>query len=96
MRKYVELEKRMLSRPTEELLLEIAAARLTIEADEPPVLHVLNTICHNEMARAIGLGEKHYVKIGAFQSLVSQLFDFRESSLQYKEDKQEIEPVPTP
>jgi hypothetical protein len=92
MRKYVELEKRMLGSPSEELLLEVAAARLTIEAEEPPVLHVLNSICHNDMVRAMGYAKKHYLQIGAFQAFVSQLFDFNVSGIK----RVETEPVPTP
>lgn len=92
MRKYVELEKRMLANPSEELLLEVAAARLTIEAEEPPVLHVLNCICHNEMVRAMDYPKEEYYTIGTFQTLVSQVFDFRESSIQ----RPDIEPQPTP
>ena len=92
MRKYVELEKRMLGSPSEELLLEVAAARLTIEAEEPPVLHVLNSICHNDMVRAMGYAKKHYLEIGAFQAFVSQVFDFNVSGIK----RVEIEPEPTP
>jgi hypothetical protein len=92
MRKYVELEKRMLDVESEELLLEVKAARLSIEADEPPVLHVLNSICHNELVRAMGLPKEEYYEIGMFQTLVSQLFDFRESSIQ----RADIAPQPTP
>ncbi|MNN61938.1 hypothetical protein D3C81_1772010 [compost metagenome] len=87
MRRYVELEKRMLGRETEERLLEIAEARLSIEAEEPPVMHVLNTICHNETMRAMGFKKEDLPKIGWFQSLVSQIFDFNESSIQNPEHK---------
>ena len=92
MRKYVDLEKRMLDPPSEELLLEVAAARLTIEAEEPPVLHVLNSICHNDMVRAMGYGEKHYLAIGGFQAFVSQVFDFNVSGIK----RAKAEPEPTP
>jgi hypothetical protein len=87
MRKYVELEKRMLGAESEELLLEVKAARLSIEAEEPPVLHVLNAICHNETMRAMGFTKDELPTIGPIQALVSQLFDLCESSIQNPKSK---------
>lgn len=81
MRKYVELEKRMLGKPNEELLLEVSAARLTIEAEEPPVLHVLNSICHNDMVRARGYAKKYFLDIGWFQTLFAQIIDINVSGI---------------
>lgn len=75
MRKYVELEKRMLGEPSEELLLEVSTARLTIEAEEPPVMHVLNSICHNDMVRARNYAKKYFLEIGWFQALLAQIID---------------------
>lgn len=46
-RQFIELEKRMIGKASEERLHEVTEARLSIEAGEPPVLHVLNVICHN-------------------------------------------------
>ncbi|APC18565.1 hypothetical protein BLL42_23680 [Pseudomonas frederiksbergensis] len=81
MRRYVELEKLMLQPQSEECLLGVTQSRLSIEAEEPPVLHVLNCICHNETMRAMGYKKEQLVKVGWFQRLVSQLFDFRESAI---------------
>jgi hypothetical protein len=36
----------------------IVAQRLDIEACEPPILRVLDSICHNEMMRALGYASK--------------------------------------
>ncbi|MBV4551737.1 hypothetical protein HU742_011375 [Pseudomonas sp. SWRI102] len=82
MRKYVELEKRMLGKASEELYLEVATARLSIEAEEPPVMHVLNAMCHNELMRAMGSHKEDLPAIGRFQALMSQFFDVCESSIQ--------------
>jgi len=82
MRKYVELEKRMLGEKSEERFLEVATARLNIEAEEPPVMHVLNAICHNEMMRAMGFAKEDLPKIGPVQAFLSQFFDFCESDIQ--------------
>jgi hypothetical protein len=81
-RKYVELEKLMLGAESEERLLKVAARRLSIEAEEPPVLHVLNAICHNETMRAMGYAKEDLTKIGPLQRLVAQFFDLCESDIQ--------------
>lgn len=91
MRKYVELEKSMLSGATEERLLKIKEARLSIEAEEPPVMRVLDMICHRELMRAMGYSRQELPKIGWFQSFVSQVFDFRESSIHLPEPEPEPE-----
>lgn len=80
-RQYVELEKRMLQPESEECLLAVKQDRLSIEAGEPPILHVLNTICHNETMRAMGYEKAGLAKIGFVQRLLAQLIDFRESAI---------------
>ncbi|QZP29696.1 hypothetical protein K5H97_26015 [Pseudomonas mosselii] len=80
-RQYIDLEKRMLGQPDEQTLKQVTEGRLSIEAQEPPVLHVLNAICHNEMMRAMGHDKKDFAKIGPLQRLFAQLFDFREHTI---------------
>lgn len=80
-RRYVELEKRMLAKPSEEECLRVAEERLGIEAEEPPVLHVLNSICHNETMRAMGYKKDELAKIGWLQRLLAPVFDFREHAI---------------
>lgn len=80
-RRYVDLEKRMLGQADEQTLLQVSGERLSIEAEEPPVLHVLNSICHNETMRAMGYKKEDLAKIGWLQRLVAQLFDFREHAI---------------
>lgn len=80
-RQYVDLEKRMLEPPEEQTLKQVRESRLSIEAEEPPVLHVLNSICHNELMRAMGYKRKKLAKIGPIQRLFAQLFDFREHTI---------------
>lgn len=90
MRRYIELEKVMLVKPTEEDLLRVKAARLSIEAEEPPVMRVLDMICQRELMRATGYTKEELPKIGWFQSCIAQFFDFRESNIFLPE------PVPEP
>jgi|GEM_PF-2065012 len=53
---FVELERRIGSRPdaTENELAQWQAARLAIEAQEPPVHVALDILCENELIRATG------------------------------------------
>jgi len=87
-RKYFEIEKDMVKRyeDKESLLPEWTAKRLDIEAEEPPVLHVLNAICHNELCRAIGCDNDDLVKIGFFQRIFRHFFDIREHKLKRYRD----------
>ena len=81
-RQYMGLEKRMLEDPTEALLKELNLARLTIEADEPPALQVLNCICHNETLRAYDYPKELYVKIHWWQRVFAQFIDVRADLIQ--------------
>ena len=55
--------------------------RLAIEAEEPPVLRVLDTLCHNELTRAMGYGQEYQAKVGFFQRLFAQICDVRQDAL---------------
>lgn len=80
-RQYIELEKIMLAPESEECLLTVIKNRLSIEAGEPPVLHVLNSICHNELMRTMGYKKEDMAKISLTQRLFSQIFDYRENTI---------------
>lgn len=82
-RKYIEIEKNMvLKNPDNLLISQWTAARLDIEAEEPPVLHILNTICHNELCRALGFPQKEIHKISPLQRLFCQIIDIGEHKIQ--------------
>lgn len=51
------------------------ARRLEIEAEEPPVLQVLDSICHNQEARAQGSDHGQFVKVSAIQSTFANWID---------------------
>ncbi len=81
-RQYIELEKRLsLEQPSETLLRGVIDARLSIEAEEPPVLRVLDVICHNEQMRAMGYPREELVKVRWWQRAFSQAVDLREDLL---------------
>lgn len=83
-REFIALEKRLTCEPTcdEKLIIEVRAERLSIEAEEPPVLHVLNVICHNEQMRAMGYKKDQLAPVRWWQRLFSQVVDLREDLLE--------------
>lgn len=82
-RRFIALEKQLLAAGEygETELRVFKGQRLDIEADEPPPLHVLNAICHNETLRALGHSREELVRIGPFQRGLAHFFDWRESSI---------------
>ncbi|CAG35902.1 hypothetical protein [Desulfotalea psychrophila] len=81
-RDFISLEKKLIDpKLHSDQLLGVMRERLEIEAEEPPVLQVLNLMCHNELAKALGYDEKYSYKINWYQSLFSNLFDWFPSSI---------------
>jgi hypothetical protein len=80
-KQFVELEKEMTlaGEPTEERLRKLIAKRLTIEAQEPPVMRTLDRLCHNELLRAMGYPDTEHVKIPRYQRWLAQLISFEPS-----------------
>lgn len=68
-------------RPDADKLNEFVARRLLIEAEEPPALRVLDTLCHNELCEALGYERCHFYKVGWFQSLFAHLLDLWPSKI---------------
>lgn len=82
-RRFIALEKSMVMvpRPGEADISSWTQARLDIEMDEPPPLRVLDSICHNELMQTMGYPRERWLRIGWFQRLVAQIFDFRERTV---------------
>lgn len=66
---------------SEKELLRLRNEVLSIELGEPPVLHVLNTLCHNELARAMGVERKYQIPVAWYKRCLANYFDFREHDL---------------
>ena len=87
LRRFIYLEQRLIEREAlndekyEELICSVSKERLSIEVEEPKVKKVLDTICHNELLRAMGYKKADEVEIGILQRLFAQFFDFREYDL---------------
>lgn len=87
-RRFIELERTMEAGregPGEPLILKWRDKRLEIEADEPRILRVLDTICHNEMLRAMDHPREEQIPIGFWQRCFAQLFDFGEHRLHVRQ-----------
>ena len=76
---FVELEKELVgSEPSPATLKHLTIRRLEIEANEPPVLRVLDCLCHNEEMRAQGYPVEQLARIRWWQALLAPLLDVRE------------------
>jgi len=51
--------------------------RLAIESDEPPTLRVLDSLCHNEVLRALGQEAHRVGPISGWQRLFAHVFDWQ-------------------
>lgn len=79
-RRFIALERELVAQqaePTAAALLEIERERLAIEADEPPIRRVLDTLCHNELWRAMGYPESEVAPVSFLQRVFAHYFDFR-------------------
>jgi hypothetical protein len=57
-------------------LAAFTARRLEIEADEPPILKVLDSVCHNELLRAMGYDKSEFYRIGVVQRMLRHICVF--------------------
>src|SRR5258707_11028752 len=76
-RKYLELESEIVSEtnPTVEFIAKIDGKARMIEAQEPPTLGALVTLCQNEIARQEGQLD-YIVTLPVHQRLLAHFFDF--------------------
>ena len=82
---FLALEKDLLhagSAPTAKELLKLQRRRLDIEATEPPVLRVLDAICHDELITALGADPSHRSNVTRWQRLWRHFFDVGAHRLQ--------------
>lgn len=79
-RRFLELEKEFIKvLPSDGTVKKLAGKRLEIEADEPPILRIVDVLCHNELMRAEGYDQDrfvdHYYKVSPMQRFFSPFFD---------------------
>jgi len=77
-RRFINLEKKIIVKEeSQKELARLVSQRLEIESDEPPVLRVLDVICHNDLMRSMGYEKKCFKTISPVQRCCANLFDFR-------------------
>lgn len=76
-RRFVELEQQIVlaDAAAASAVSRFTATRLGIEAEEPPVLRVLDSLCHNELMRAMGYPSGSLLRIRWHQRLLAQIVD---------------------
>ena len=62
-RRFIDLECQLVAGPSAELVKSVTERRLAIEATEPPVLKVLDTLMHNELKRANGDKKSEQIEV---------------------------------
>jgi hypothetical protein len=88
-RRFIELEEEILGvhDPTREQIHAWEQKRLVIEASEPPILKVLDAICHNQQLLADGYERAYFLKIGKVQRFFAQVITLGADSI-----NQEVHP----
>jgi len=82
-RRFVALESGILAADTADATWQrLAADRLAIEADEPPIYRALDVLCHNELARAEGIFDTYHLP--AWAALTAHLFHWPDISAHIK------------
>ena len=77
-KRFIALEATMsaVESPSSKWCAEFEARRLSIEADERPIMRTLDVLCHNELAHALGHGEEATYRIGWIKRRLAQFVDF--------------------
>ena len=57
-----------------------------LQKQEPPILHVLNTICHNEVIVSMGLDASSLLELRWYQRLFSNFTDIKAHSWKNKKE----------
>ena len=82
---FTRLEKRLFPGISDDEIAAVHRERLDIEVTEPPVMRVLDVICHNELLAAMGYeGEtlqRERVPLTWFQRLTANFFNWSEHRL---------------
>lgn len=79
-RRFIDLEKRIVGNRagmTEDLLAELTNARLSLEQEEPPILTILDCVCHNELVKAMDCNDSELVRLTFAQRLLADVLDWK-------------------
>ena len=67
--------------PTADTLCETRSVSHDFTLPGGKTLRVLDSICHNELLRAMGYDQSQYVEIAWYQRLFAQFIDIREHAI---------------
>jgi hypothetical protein len=93
-KRFIDLENAItgVAEMDEQQLREFEQQRLKIERDEPPVLRVLDSLCHNEQLRAEGYeGDEHYVEVPLVKRLLAQFTNMGSHNIKPKTTSNELQ-----
>lgn len=97
-RQFINIEKVLIrSDLTAEQLEKAEEDRLDIEAGEPPALRVLDLICYNELAKAMGYGDEEMFDIKYWRAVFVNFFDVLPGSIRkcsISRDQGSLTPTP--
>ncbi len=82
-RQFTDLERQLVAPDGEEdrTIALVHGEMLALEATEPPVRPVLNTLCHNELLRAMGYPREYEVPVGRIPRYCAQFFNMDADNL---------------
>lgn len=83
-RRFLDLERKMtlLQEPSVEDLRTSTADRLLIEADEPPIMRVVDILCHNELLLAMGHDPRECCAVPWYKRLLAPVISMSAEGLQ--------------
>ena len=83
---FTRLEKQLHADASEETVAAVTQERLDLEMSEPPVMRVLDILCHNELLRAMGYDEEREeqerVSVTWWRRLTANLFTYGDYRLE--------------
>lgn len=82
-RRFIDLERKMVlcKDPTDEDVRTWQAERLTIEADEPPIMRVLDILCHNELILAMGYERTELFYVPWYKRLLAPFVNISDEAI---------------
>ena len=77
-RRFLELEQQttLEASPSDVVIRRTRGEILRIEQDEPPVLKLLNDICHNELVLSMGYPPRYLLPIPRYKKLLAHFLSF--------------------
>lgn len=90
-KRFIALEKHLIGMkdPEEDEIIEATGIYLDIEADEPPILRVLNILCFNEVVLGEGYPVTELYHVPLYKKIFSHLINLGDASIKKVESKEQ-------